>query len=131
MPTQIVNRRRDKRHKLPSGVGAEIEFNTPDGRTHVLPLVEVSISGLSFEIPRRLDGIETGAKLPAAMIRLGRLQVQGNLVVMRMVRGFGPDYTVGVEFHPRTDGDRNELIELITRLTALGWTDEKTSWDLS
>jgi len=116
MPKQMVNRRSDTRHKLP---GAEIEFNTRDGAHHVLPLMEVSIGGASFEIPRRLNGIEAGAMLSDAMIRLGRFQVQGNLVVMHMVPGYGPDYTVGVEFHPRTDGDRNKLIDLITRLESL------------
>ena len=119
MPTQVVNRREETRHLLPGSLGAEIEFDGPDGGRHRLPLTEISFGGASFSMPYRLPGIENGTMLTDALIRVGQFEMQGNLAVLHTTRGFVSKYTYGVQFYPKTASDRNQLIGLVSHLERL------------
>jgi hypothetical protein len=119
MPRKISNRREDTRHAVPGALGARIEFQDGDGLAQKLPLIDVSAGGASFSMPRRLPGIEKGAMLGDVLIRVAQIEVQGNLEVLHTTRGFGSDYSCGVRFFPKTESDRNLLVELVSRLERL------------
>jgi c-di-GMP-binding flagellar brake protein YcgR len=115
---KLVDRREVTRHLLPPIVGAEIEFDGPDGARHRMPLTEISVAGCAFYIPDRLPGVVRGASLTDAEIRVGQLLIQGNLVVARATHS-DTEHICGVQFFPKTDADRNELTGLVSRLETL------------
>jgi hypothetical protein len=119
MPRKISNRREDSRYAIPGALGARIEFTDADGLEQRMPLVDLSAGGASFSMPRRIPGIENGAMLPDVVIRVAQVEIQGNLEVLHTTRGFGLDYSCGVRFFPKTESDRNLLVELISRLERL------------
>lgn len=119
MPRIIKNRRGDTRYGLPRDLGAEVEFEGTDGARHRLTLAEISVGGFAFLVPDRLPGIAAGAMLKDAVIRVGRLEIRGNLGVLHVTRSSKSEYKCGARYYPATDSDRNELISLVARLDSL------------
>ncbi len=119
MPLMVKNRREDRRYALPTNLGAEIEFDGPDGRCYRLPLLEVSGLGLAFFIPEPIPGIEAGITLADVQIRVGSLVIRGNLVVQHTLREHPRNHKCGALFYPASDTDRNELVSLLSRLKSL------------
>jgi hypothetical protein len=118
MPQQVPERRHDRRYPIPAGVDVRIEI-VPAGSHHLLRLTEVSAAGAGFVVSRAIDGLHAGAMIPGAVIRCGQLSIHGNLQVLHATRGFDTSYTCGVQFYPRSEHDRNELIALVARLADL------------
>ncbi len=113
-----VQRRKDPRYFLPHALGAELEFDGPDGERYRFPLMDISIRGASFSLPLRPEGIDEGAMLPNASILVDDLEIKGNLAVHYTVRRFRANYSCGVEFFPKTDIDQNQLVSFVSRLEA-------------
>ena len=119
MPRKIKNRREDLRYALPTDLGAEIEFDGPDGGSYRLPLLEISGLGLAFFIPEPIPGIEAGVTLANGRILVGALVIGGNLVVQYTMRDGLSGHKCGAQFYPASDTDRNELVGLLSRLESL------------
>lgn len=119
MPTKIEERRSEERIRFPDFLGAEIEFEMPVGVTHICPMIELSMSGGSFPLDRRIDGLDTGASITNATIRVGELEVGAHLQVLRVSRGTKYPFVCGVQIFPATDLDRNELTGLLSRLDSM------------
>ena len=116
--TEQPQRREDPRYFLPHALGAEMEFDGPDGTRHRYPLLDISIRGASFSLPLRLEGIDEGAMLGNAVIRVDDLEIQGNFSVLHATRRFRAHYSCGVQFYPKTDLDQNQLVSFVSRLGA-------------
>ena len=116
--TEQPHRREDPRYFLPYVLGAELEFDGPDGARHRYPLMDVSIRGVSFALPLRVEGIDEGAMLPNAVILVDDLEIRGNLAVNHTTRRFRARYRCGVQFYPKTDVDQNQLVSFVSRLDA-------------
>ena len=86
--TELPQRREDPRYFLPSALGAEMEFDGPDGTRHRFPLLDISIRGASFTLPLRFEWIDAGAMLGNAVIRIDDLEIQGNLTVLHATARF-------------------------------------------
>ena len=80
------------------------------------PLTQISIRGATFCMPHRFPEIDKGAMLCDAVIRLGQLELRGNLAVLHTTRQSDSEYRCGVLFCPSSDSDRNRLVSLISRL---------------
>jgi len=119
MSIRVSSRREDERYRLPSAVGAQIEFDGPDGARYALPLIEISARGASFALPGPVPGIKSGAILTDAVISMGQMKVNGNLSVARVTNVIGTGHICGVQFHPRSVEDRNDMVSLIARLQDL------------
>ncbi len=119
MPLRVSNRRQDRRYALPTDVGAEIEFDVPDGGHHRLPLLNISVFGLAFFIPEPIPGIEAGIMLADVQIQVGSLVIRGNLAVQHTLRDHLSNHKCGAQFYPASDTDRNELVSLVSRLESL------------
>ena len=116
MPIQINDRREDPRSQVPNFQDAEIEFTGPDGTAHKRPLIELSLSGGSFQLPERIPGLEVGTTVAGSVIRFGEFEIHVNFVIRRVTRYDGRGYECGVQFYTMNDQDRNEMAALISRL---------------
>jgi len=116
MPIQINDRREDPRSQVPNFQDAEIEFTGPDGTAHKRPLIELSLSGGSFQLPERIPGLEVGTTVAGSVIRFGEFEIHVNPVIRRVTRYDGRGYECGVQFYTMNDQDRNEMAALISRL---------------
>ncbi len=115
--TEQPQRREDPRYSLTNALGAEMEFDGPDGRRHRYPLLDLSIRGAGFSMPLQFEGSDAGAMLGNAMIRVDELAAQGNLRVLHGTLRF-PEYGCGVQFYPKSDVDQNQLTRIMSRLEA-------------
>ena len=111
--------REDPRYALSKELGAEIEFNIPDGGRYRLPLLNLSSLGLAFAMPDPIPEIEAGMKLADAQIHVGPLVIRGNLTVQHVPQQHPTEPGCGAQFFPATDADRNELVSLLSRLEFL------------
>ena len=116
MPTQVKNRREDPRSRIPDFQDAEIEFTGPDGTAHKWPLIELSLSGGSFQLPERIPGLEVGTTVEGSVIRVGEFEIHVNFVIRRVTRDDETGYEYGVQLYTMNDQDRNEMAALISRL---------------
>ncbi len=119
MPTQVKDRREERRSRFPGFHDAEIEFTGPDGTAHKWPLVELSLSGGSFRLPERISGLEVGTTVEGSVIRFGEFEIHVNFVIRRVTRDDEKGYEYGVQLYTMSDQDRNEMAALILRLQSV------------
>jgi hypothetical protein len=106
--TTMTGCRRKQRRRAVAGVGnawIEIKYPNSEGGQHQLPLVDISVSGLSFCFEDQLDGLESGAKLSDVIVRLGDCDVRGELVVMHVTSQQPGRWLCGALFYASTDTD--------------------------
>jgi hypothetical protein len=124
MATITKNRRRQTRHSVSPEDLARVEFDYPtrNGKKYLMPLVNISASGLSFMIDPgdELEGLEEGAGLPEAVLRLGDCAISGEMLVMHMTAGPDSRYVCGALFYPATDTDLVKLKSVIAGMEVAG-----------
>ncbi len=116
MPTLVKHHREEPRSRIPGFEDAEIEFTGPDGTAHKRPLIELSVSGGSFQVPERIPGLEVGTTIGDSVIRVGEFKIRVNFVIRRVTRDDGKGYEYGVQLYTMNDQDRNDMAALISRL---------------
>ena len=116
--TEQPQRREDPRYRLPHALHAEMAFDAPDGTRHRYGLVNISLRGAAFFLPERCRGIDQGAMLQNAVIRVDDLEIQGNLTLLHATPRLRESFNCGVQFYPKTDLDQNQLIGFVARLDA-------------
>ena len=107
MTTSTTCRRTQQRHTAVGTNTASIElsFPQPEGRRYLLPLVDLSVSGLSFVFEEELAGIENGTALSDVRVHLGNCEIQGDLVVMHITERSSTQWTCGALFYAAGDTD--------------------------
>ena len=108
--------RGERRSRILGFQNAEIEFTGPDGTVHKLRLIELSVSGGSFQLPGLIPGLEVGTAVAGGVIRVDELEVRVNFVIWHVTHGDGKAYEYGVQLYTMNEQDRNELAALISRL---------------
>ncbi len=125
MSTITKSRRRQQRHVVTGGHGAVVEFDypNPNGRTYRVPVVNLSASGVSFSIRaeqhRELFGLEEGANLAGAVLRIGGCMVRGDLVVMHITDVNESERKCGALLYPDSDNDLVKLKSVIAGMEAV------------
>jgi hypothetical protein len=119
MPRQVENRREDGRKRIPTLAGAVIAFIGTDGKEHRYPVIELSLSGGSFEIPARLPEMTQGAVFSGCRIVVGEIEIGIHVEIRHVTRGPGVGYECGILIFPKSDEDRNEITSLVARLSAV------------
>jgi hypothetical protein len=107
MTTAQACRRKARRHPAKGSEEAYVELALPnrtDERCR-LPLLDISISGLSFSIGDELPGIENGSSLLEAVIHIGDCEVHGDLVVMHLTPQTETRTICGALFYAASDQD--------------------------
>jgi hypothetical protein len=107
MTTTTANRRKSRRHSARGSEEAFVELAWPErgSERRRLPLVDISISGLSFAIGDELPGIENGSCIPHALIRFGDCEIRGELVVMHLTPQTETRTICGALFYAASDQD--------------------------
>ena len=114
-------RRVARRYAISQSHQARLEFQhpSPGGRHFDFPLIDISVSGLSFNCGDALRNLEGGSTLPSVVIRLGNCEIHGDLLVMH-VTPHSPSVTVcGALFYPAKDADLTKLKSAIAGITAV------------
>ena len=118
MPVQVKNRRQGGRARISAFRYAEIEFTGPDGTEHKWPLIELSLSGGSFQLPERIPGLEVETTVEGSVIRVGEFEIRVNFVIRRVTPDDGKRYRCGVEFYTMSHQGRKDMAALISQLCA-------------
>jgi hypothetical protein len=109
--TKIANRRRIRRYSVAQAKSASIEFGypNPNGRQSVLPLIDISVAGFSFELNEPFPGLELGSSIEAVVVKIGDCEIKGDLVVMHLTDNADPEAVCGALFYPESE---TELVKL-------------------
>lgn len=118
MTTRTATRRKQARHTLAPGKGS-LSYDCPRGGRSEASLVDLSGAGLSFHLEsEELGGLEAGASVSGALIRIGSVEVRGEMLVMHVTpRGMG--FYCGALFYPADDADLVRLKTLIAGIEAV------------
>lgn len=119
MPRAITNRRSENRCDLPRFLDGRVHLSAPDGTEGDFLLVDLSLTGVCFQLESRLNWVTPESIFEKATIKIGSVTLTGGIRVLHVYRGDGPGYSCGAQFFPKGEEDRNELIGLLTRLEAL------------
>lgn len=111
MTVAQANRRKTKRHSAKGSEQAYVELALQDysGEPHRLPILDISVSGLSFSVGDELSGLENGLTLPDVVVRLGDCEIHGELVVMHLTPQTETRTTCGALFYAASDEDLIKL----------------------
>ena len=117
MPSRFP-RQRDRRFPLFRPQKALVEFDF-DGRAWRLPLVDVSVTGLSFVTDEEVPGLRIGVRIESAVLRVADCEIRGNVAIRHVTPH--PDWTTlyGGIFYPAEESDLNRLSGLLAGIEAL------------
>lgn len=122
MPSRQPNRRRHPRVSFAPDSEARVVFGYPYPGSHrcVMPLRDLSASGLSFTLNLDLPGLDAGHSIAEAELVVGKKVVRGELLVMRLTPGPYTGAVCGSLFYPREDRDTLKLQEIVGSLASAG-----------
>jgi len=113
MTDTTANRRRDARHEFSTAAAAWVEFDDPKEQRRRLPLLDLSVAGLAFSIPRWMQTVDTGCQLERAVIRVGDAKVEGRILVLHVTPRGESDSVCGALFYPGSEAEESRLVSLI------------------
>ena len=121
MATLRQSRRVVRRHAIANADQARIAFPYPGpgGRRCELPLIDISISGLSFRYRDEIPRLETGAALSQVTVRFGNCEIEGDLLVMHVTQHAPGETVCGALFYPAKDADLLKLKSVIAGIEAV------------
>ena len=124
MSVRTATRRKQQRHWIRRHGESCVEFKHPgpNGRPYRLPLVNVSIAGISFALDGHDDLalIEPGTRVEGASIHIETCELRGDLVMMHITPGTDQRGMCGALFYPASDSDLIKLRSVIAGMEALG-----------
>jgi hypothetical protein len=118
MVSQTGLRQRDRRFSLFRPQKASVEFSW-GGRPWLLPLVDVSVAGLSFVTDEEVPGLGVGARIEGASMRIAGCEIRGNVAIRHATPH--PDWTTlyGGIFYPAEEADLLKLSGVLAGIEAL------------
>jgi len=118
MASQTALRQRDRRYPLFRPHKASVEFAW-GRKTWLLPLVDVSVAGLSFVTDEEVPGLAVGARIEDAVVRVAECEIRGNVAVRHATSH--PDWTTlyGGIFYPAAEADLLKLSGVLAGIDAL------------
>jgi hypothetical protein len=95
----------------------EFQHPGPNGPAYRIPIVNLSSSGLSFQVDAaeqpELARLEPGASLNGARLRIGDCLIHGDLMVMHVSGGADARSVFGALLYPASDTDLLKLKSVI------------------
>ena len=121
MKTKIGNRRRIRRYRVDKAGTANIEFRYPgpNGKSFVLPLIDLSIAGFSFKLEEPLSGLDNGSTIEDVVVRLGDCEIKGEVLVMYFNDEYGREASCGALFYPESESELVKLKCVVAGIEAL------------
>lgn len=107
MAASFVNRRIERRHPFPTDSEAVVQFRYPSPQGHDIQtrLRDISLSGLSINLPEELRGIQIGDIVKGIEARIARKSFRGDLLVMHVTQLSQAGPICGGLFYPEGDED--------------------------
>ena len=104
LATMTKNRRVQRRHRISPNADVRVEFTypSPNGRPLSYPVLDISAAGFSFVMDEPIENVEIGLSISDVTVRLGKLEMHGDLIVMHVTHERG---VCGALFYPATDED--------------------------
>ncbi|HXV76008.1 MAG TPA: PilZ domain-containing protein [Candidatus Polarisedimenticolaceae bacterium] len=107
MTTDTRFRQRDKRYPVLRPAAAFIEFHF-GRRPWKLPLLDLSVGGLSFRTTDEAPGVAAGARLES-VLHVGDCQMRGVVIVRHATEQTDTTVHYGGVFYPAEEGDLLKL----------------------
>ena len=117
MPSKFA-RQRDRRFPLFRPQKASVEFDF-GGRAWRLPLVDVSVTGLSFVTAEEVPGLQNGVRIENAVMRVADCEIRGNVALRHVTRHADWTTLYGGIFYPAEESDLHRLSGLLAGIEAL------------
>ena len=106
------NFRREPRFQLGPDEGfAEIVHGSRSMRGS---LIDISLSGMGFSLDSD-PGLEAGAELTGSTVNIGGSVVRGDIILLNMRRGDGPEMRFGALFYPRAGADEKVWFSVVPK----------------
>jgi hypothetical protein len=118
MPVKATLRQRDRRFKILRPDRAAVEFSH-GRRDWRLPLVDLSVAGLSFVVDEEVPGLEVGLKLEDVVVRITECEMRGDLVIRRATSQSDWSTHYGAIFYPAEEGDLLKLNGVLAGIEAI------------
>jgi hypothetical protein len=121
MTRTVATRRTQRRYPVPAAEDVFVEFSypNPNGERIRLPMVDLSVAGLSFDFDDELPGIEPGVELVGVAVGLGGCVIQGDLVVFHVTPRPGQRTVCGALFYPSSDAELTKLKSAVAGIKAV------------
>ncbi len=121
MATTTYSRRLARRYAISKAEQAQVEFEYPGpgGRRCNFPLIDISVSGLSFTFRDELPDLDSGTNVSSVVVRLGKCDIHGDLLVMHVTAQSPTETTCGALFYPSKDADLLKLKSAIAGIEAV------------
>jgi hypothetical protein len=112
----------DNRIPIPRAERAFVEFDYPQpmGKRRRLVLLDMSNDGLCFALPfYGLTGIDLSTNILDVLVRIGRCEIGGELLVSHVTRESEERVLCGGRFYPASETDRLQMTKAIMCLESL------------
>ena len=77
-------------------------------------LIDISLSGMGFSLDSD-PGLEAGAELTGSTVNIGGSVVRGDIILLNMRRGDGPEMRFGALFYPRAGADEKAWFSVVPK----------------
>ncbi|MCP3980580.1 MAG: hypothetical protein GY716_14855 [bacterium] len=113
-------RRRTRRLAISKADGAWLSFESPGGGDPYarFPVVDLSVSGLSFRAGEDCPGIESGGPINGVVLEVGDCKMSGDLLIMHVTPLAGAELHCGALFYPAADADLIKLKSILAGIEA-------------
>jgi hypothetical protein len=122
MTRRTACRRTQRRFSISQAATAFVEFECPpsSGNWLKLPLVDISVSGVSFGIIDELDSIDSGTSIGPVKIHLGNCEMAGEFLIMHVTPEGSGRTICGALFYPASDDDLIKLKSVVAGIETAG-----------
>lgn len=118
MTTRLARRQRDRRYLILRPDKAAVEFSH-GRRDWRLPLVDLSVAGLSFTVDEEVPGLKEGLKLDNVVVRITECEMRGDLVIRRATAQADWTTHYGAIFYPAEEADMLKLNGVLAGIEAI------------
>jgi len=118
MTIKATLRQRDRRYTILRPDKAVVEFSH-GRRGWRLPLVDLSVAGLSFTVDEEVPGLEEGLKLEDVVVRITECEMHGDLVIRRATAQADWSTHYGAIFYPAEEADMLKLNGVLAGIEAI------------
>lgn len=120
MATRTACRRKARRFPVTAAQNVWVEFDHPSevGRPHRLPLVDISVAGISFAVTDELPPMDSGASLPGIVIHVEGCDIRGEMLILHVTPVSGHGTVCGALFYPADDTELLKLKSVVSGIQA-------------
>ena len=122
MSRRTACRRTQRRFSISQAATAfvELEYPPASGNWLKLPLVDISVSGLSFGITDELASVDSGTSIGPVKMHVGNCEMAGEFLIMHVTPEGSGRKVCGALFYPASDDDLIKLKSVVAGIETAG-----------